>query len=261
MEQKEFGENESSASASPAEAKREVSSIAFPYGDLDDAVEFARAVHEVGGQSCLVEQLAGYLKVASSGGAFRAKMAPPRIFGLIAYERNEISLTPLGMRIVDNQTEKAARVDAFLNVGLYHAIYTKYKGFQLPPPAALEREMAKLGVSTKQTDRARQVFERSAKQAGFFWAGSDRLTLPVTRETRPIEENQSTSVTEALVHPVASTGSASYHPFIEGLLKTLPETGSEWAVKDRAKWLRLAANAFDLIYTGDGEIEIKAVAP
>ncbi len=51
----------------------------------------------------------------------------------------------------------------------------------------------------------------------------------------------------------------NFHPFIEGLLKTLPETGSTWAIKDRAKWLKLAANAFDLIYEGDGEIEIKAV--
>lgn len=50
------------------------------------------------------------------------------------------------------------------------------------------------------------------------------------------------------------------HPFIEGLLATLPEEGKEWAHKDRIKWLMLAANAFDLIYEGEGEeIQIKTV--
>ncbi|MGC2410504.1 MAG: hypothetical protein WA441_11055, partial [Methyloceanibacter sp.] len=52
------------------------------------------------------------------------------------------------------------------------------------------------------------------------------------------------------------------HPFIEGLLRTLPEPFSEWPATDRAKWLQTAANIFDLIYKGEGGIEIKAaVAP
>ncbi len=45
----------------------------------------------------------------------------------------------------------------------------------------------------------------------------------------------------------------TYHPFIEGLLKTLPKTGTKWALRDRAKWLKLAGNAFDLIYEADDE--------
>src|SRR6476646_3426990 len=42
------------------------------------------------------------------------------------------------------------------------------------------------------------------------------------------------------------------HPFIEGLLKTLPEPETEWKSADRVKWLQTAANIFDLIYKGDG---------
>lgn len=270
MSQEEQSKNGNAAAAdtlavSAADAKREMSTIQFPYGDLDDAVAFAKAIHEVGGHSCLVEQLAGFLKVAPTGGAFRARMSHPRIFGLVDYDKGSVSLTPLGMRIVDSTQETAARVDAFLSVPLYRAVYEKYKGYTLPPPAALEREMAGLGVSSKQTDRARQAFERSARQAGFFWAGNERLTLPVIKgklpESRPLDDP-----------PPAGSGAGSggaggangggkdseYHPFIDGLLKTLPATGSEWPIKDRAKWLKLAANAFDLIYEGEGEIEIKA---
>ena len=44
----------------------------------------------------------------------------------------------------------------------------------------------------------------------------------------------------------------SRHPFIEGLLKTLPEPETEWKTADRVKWLQTAANIFDLIYKGDG---------
>jgi hypothetical protein len=46
------------------------------------------------------------------------------------------------------------------------------------------------------------------------------------------------------------------HPFIQGLLKTLPEPETNWAVEGRAKWLQAAANIFDLMYKGSGEIAI-----
>ncbi len=186
-------------------------------------------------------------------------MTYPRIFGLVEYERGTARLTPLGMRVVDPTQEADARVDSFLTVPLYKAIFEKYKGYTLPPPAALEREMGELGVSSKQLGKARQAFDRSARQAGFYWAGIERLTLPVAKgkpETRPITEPPPR---QQLFGSGGGGGNGDgYHPFIEGLLKTLPPVGQQWPVRDRAKWLRLAANAFDLIYEGDGEIEIKA---
>jgi hypothetical protein len=253
----ESASNESGEVAQQPEAKREISSISFPYGDLEDSIAFAKAVHSVGGQSCELEQVAGYLRVSATTGAFRARLASPRIFGLLEYERNTLTLTDLGLRIVDPAQEIAARVEAFLNVPLYRALYEKYKGYTLPRSAALESEMAKLGVSSKQTDKARQAFDRSAKQAGFYWAGNDRLTLPVVKNapTTPPVEGPNTGPKP--IDPPPSDRQP-LHPFIEGLLKTLPETGSAWETKDRIKWLRLAANAFDLIYEGEGEIKISA---
>jgi hypothetical protein len=52
-------------------------------------------------------------------------------------------------------------------------------------------------------------------------------------------------------------GVAGLHPFIQGLLDTLPEPGTNWAVEGRAKWLQAAGNIFDLMYKGDGEITVK----
>jgi hypothetical protein len=81
-------------------------------------------------------------------------------------------------------------------VPLYSAIYEKYKGHLLPPMKALEREMLSLGVSSKQTDKARQAFERSARQAGFFEAGDDRLVRPRLEGaagTLPVDQAPKTS--------------------------------------------------------------------
>ena len=49
------------------------------------------------------------------------------------------------------------------------------------------------------------------------------------------------------------------HPFIEGLLGTLPDpdAGGQWPLEMRITWLRAAANIFDLIYKCEGEITIE----
>jgi len=240
-------ETEPAKPAAAPESKREVSTIAFPYGDLDDSVVIAKAVHSVGGQSCTFEQLAGYLGIVASGGAFRARLATPRIFGLIEYERGSVNLTPLGLRVVDKDQEAAARVDAFLEVPLYKAVYEKYKGYTLPPTAALEREMANLGVSSKQADKARQAFERSAKQAGFFWAGVDRLTLPVVNrkpESKPLDDTPD----DKRKRNGGDGGGSELHPFIQGLIKALPPPGSDWSIGERFKWLNTASSIFGLLY-------------
>ncbi|MPY75996.1 MAG: hypothetical protein GEU87_17265 [Alphaproteobacteria bacterium] len=270
--QEEQTKNDNSGQAqaeTPAESKREQSSIQFPYGDLDDAVQLAKAVHEVGGQSCQVEQLAGHLKVAASGGAFRARLAYPRVFGLVEAERGTISLTQLGLRIVDPNQETAARIEAFLTVPLYKAIYDKYKGYTLPPPAALEREMAGLGVSSKQKDKARQVFDRSARQAGFFWAGTDRLTLPVVKakpETRPIEEtSDSTNGSGRNFGGGGGNGGGGglgLDPLLMALLGKIPPTGDPWPKDQRVRWFRTFAMNVSQIYdTGEEVVDLSINLP
>lgn len=238
-----------STSSNADDVKRERSTIQFPYGDLDNAIEVVKAVYSVGGSSCTLDQVAAALGQAAKGGAFQLRMTYPRIFGLANVEKGEISLTELGQKIVDPTQEASARVDAFLNVPLYKAIFEKYKGYTLPPPVALEREMLNLGVSSKQTDKARQAFDRSAKQAGFYSFGADRLVIPSLKgnkpEGKPLEDKPPTSIG-------ADNGGGGniggYHPFIEGLLKTLPAPDSNWSAEDRKKWLTTAENIFGLIY-------------
>jgi hypothetical protein len=90
---------------------------------------------------------------------------------------------------VDPQKLKDGKVRAFYAVPLYKSIYERFDGRPLPPAAALERVIVELGVSQKQATTARQVFQRSAKQAGFFEHGINRLVEPVTGK-RPADEGQ-----------------------------------------------------------------------
>src|SRR5438132_2853701 len=166
-----------------SEGERQLSTIAFPWADLDNAVRVARGVYNKGGTSLKLEQLAAELGVKVSGGGFRLMYSAAKIFGLVTLGQGTVTLTELGRKVNDpnDQRQKAAKAEAVLTVPLYRALYESYKGGgALPPPSGLEAEMHKLGVVKKATERARQVFQKSAQQAGFFAYGTDRLVLPAT---------------------------------------------------------------------------------
>lgn len=245
--------------------KRTVSTISFPYLDLNAAVEVARAMYETRGHGAMeAADLAATLNQTVSGN-FRLKTGTARIFGLTEKEGRDLTkLSDLGLRIIEESTEAEARAAAFMHVPLYSAIYEQYKGQRLPPPKALEREMQGLGVSGKQTDKARQAFERSARQAGFFAKGEDRLVKPhfdgqaperQASDDKPQDEERSNSGGSG---GGSGGGGGDYHPFVEGLLQTMPEPGTLWAIEGRAAWLEAAANVFKLMYEGEGKIKISA---
>lgn len=114
----------------------------------------------------------------TTNSTFRTKVATAKTFGMLGNQRGEAVLTELGRRIADPTTEAAARADAFMHVPLYRKLYEDYAGKLLPGDSGLEAEIERLGVPEKSSSRARQVFQRSAEQAGFFSHGRNRLTKP-----------------------------------------------------------------------------------
>ncbi|HWZ82605.1 MAG TPA: hypothetical protein VNW47_08275 [Terriglobales bacterium] len=232
------------------------STIEFPYLDLDDAVQIAKTMKERAGTSCLREQLAGYLGVSPTGGGFNLRLGTAKMFGVVTYERGGIELTPLGIRIVDAQQERAARVEAFLKIPLYSKLYDKFKSTSLPPAQGLEEQIASLGVAPKQKDKARQVFLRSAKQAGFFEVANDRLILPALGivPTLKIEEAAQGKIPE----PIKQQQQPPIYPyFIQGLLEKLPPEGATWPKEERKRWLNLAELAFDVMYRDGEKAQVK----
>ncbi len=254
------GENVSSVSdAGKAKAGEEAdarqrSTIGFPYEDLNSAFEIAQAIHNhVGLGDCEDDQLASWTKQSPKSSGYRMQLAATRMFGLMESVGGRYRLTDLGRAVVDPQRARDARVRAFLNVPLYVAVFEKYKGGVLPPTAAFERDIQSLGVAEKMKDRARRYLERSAEQAGFFEQGRDRLVRPGVREMA--EAPPPAAAEEPHVQAKGGGGGGDmegFHPFVQGLLKTLPEPDTEWASSARVKWLQTAANIFDLIYKGDG---------
>jgi hypothetical protein len=245
------------------------SSISFPYRDLDSGIAVAQAIHNAGAVPLTTDQLAGVMGLQAGSGNYVLKVATARIFGLTVNNNGKVELTDVGFDIVDRdeKRQKAARAKAFLTVPLYRRVYDEFRGRSLPPKLGLEQAFVKFGVSAKQKEAARLAFEKSAAQAGFFAAGTDRLIEPIIGAASPRSDDtvvdddpdRLARVQNTPPPPPASVAQ-EFHPFIQGLLDTLPEPNTNWTVEGRAKWLMAAANIFDLIYKGSGEITIVAKA-
>ena len=241
----------------PASGRRERSSIAFPYGDLDSAVNVARTIYTRAGGQCGLDQLAAWLDYKSvDSGTFRLHVSTARIFGFLTTSRNALELTDLGARVADTGRERQARVEAFLSVPLYRKTFDEFRGQSLPPDAGLESAFARMGVAAKQTNKARQAFQRSALQAGFFDAGKDRLVEPVMpapeKRVRPSSEADTEPPPPAPVPSAAEVEPEPWrHPFIQGLISTLPAPGTPWSDTERKEWLTAAEHIFALIYKAE----------
>lgn len=247
------------------DGKRERSTIEFPYMDLDDAVEVANAIHRTTGSGvCAPDQLAAALDLSMNSSGFRSRISTAKMFGLVSSDRggNGAHLTPLGLDIINPEKLRRAKVEAFLKVPLYKALFDRKRGQVLPPAAALEREMAQIGVSSKQTDRARQTFERSAQSAGFFDAGRDKLVMPAFASTPPLEKEGETGGGGggggAGGGGSRSTQRGHLDVVVEALIQKLPPGDQPFPVDARIRWLRQIEMAFQDAYgEGEAEIEIK----
>ncbi len=254
---------EAAPSSEAPKDSRDASTIGFPYTDLKVAIEAARTILKAGAVPLSRDQLAGALGQQAGSGNFSIKVGAARMFGLAETVAGKYQLTRLGFDILDaNETRvKVAMAKAFLNVPLYKRTYDEFRNGQLPPrPHGLENAFASFGVARKQTDKARRAFENSARLAGFFDHGNDKLVEPVLG---PIGDRPATMSAETATppppsppHSAVTMPEATEHPFIKGLLLSLPKLGDQWDADGRMKWLKTAADAFDLMYQGSGPITI-----
>jgi hypothetical protein len=234
---------------SESSTRRERSTIRFPYVDLAGAEQIAQAVHNnYGFGSCELDQLAAALSTTTASSTFRQKLAGAGTFGLVRVRRQRVELTDLGKRIVDPETHNGARAEAFLRVPLYRAIFDRYRGVKLPPDPGLESEMVGLGVSTKQTERARQVLQRSAQYAGFFHQGRDRLVQPPAVEGAGLPQPPPPPLEESA--PADTDFLNQLHPIIAGLVRMLPHADDKWSPDEQKAWLRVAEVNFAFLYGG-----------
>lgn len=244
------------------DGKRERSTIEFPYMDLEDAVEVAKAIHRTTGSTpCQHDQLAAALNLSMNSSGYRVRVSTARLFGLLDSDRGSgaVRLTELGQMASDTVREREAKAKAFLNVPLFKKVYELNRGKQLPPPAALEREMAGLGVAEKQKERARQVFQRSAEVAGFFELDKSRLIMPtgVGESLPPSALNEGNDDTEKNGSGGGGDG-LGLDPLLVELLKKIPQADKGWPATQRVRWFRTFAMNVSQIYDDENDpIEMK----
>jgi hypothetical protein len=257
------GENVSSVADNGADDGdgRQRSTIQFPYNNLGDATEVAQAIHSHAGTGdCDDSQLSAWMNLSPKSSGYRIQISAARMFGLIETTAGRHKLSPLGRTIVDPQRERDARARAFLTVPLYRVIFDNYKGGVLPPPAALERDMVAMGVAEKQTSRARQVFERSAEQAGYFEHGKSRLVMPAVsiREDDP-PPPPADEIDKGGKGGNGGGSDLSLDPLLLALLKKIPDVEKGWPAAQRVRWFRTFAMNVSQIYDGEAmdPVELK----
>ncbi len=254
-------DNDNAGATEAIQQKRVVSGIEFPYADLETVIELAVQLQKNAGGEADDTELAAWLNQSSNGGTYRSRRSAARMFGLIEVSSSKVILTPLGRDIVDTSKSSAARSEAFLKPELYAAMYEKLKGQVLPPPSAIERMMVQLNISPKQKERARQAFMKSATHAGYIDPATSRFVKPGNASSqRP--ELEGRDKTNAASKSGGSGGdgggkSGGNHLIIQGLVQALPDVGTEWEAESRVVWLKLAENAFNLIYKGGARIRIE----
>jgi hypothetical protein len=238
--------------------KRDRTLIEFPYSDLNRSAEMTSALGLAGGKAWIDQtQLAVAMNMTVTGGTFRGRLSAARMFGFIETEGGKVRLSDLGIRLLDDATEKEAKAEGFLNVPLYRVMYESYNGMPLPPAAAIERQMISVGVPSKQAERARQAFASSAQAAGFI-AINGRFSKPTFASVEEPQPSPDKGQDNDGGSAGSGAGGGNLHPFIQGLLETLPQPGTDWSANERADWLNAAATMFKLIYKGGGNVTVKA---
>ena len=154
-----------------------------------------------------------------------------------------MTLTPLGLKMVDPTQQKAAKVEAFLNVPLYSKLYETYKGNTLPPPAGFENEMAKLGVQEADRQGAPDV-PAGCAQAGFLCCSARMSGDPdgpgpaMATEISLTQVGEKRFTTPLLAAKGALAAPAAWHwrwwrrpkSAHRGTDQTLPPANTEWRV-------------------------------
>ena len=250
--------DETNAAESSGGRKWERSSIEFPYSDIGRAEGLVRALYDRGGGTAEPAQLAAWMDQTVKSGTFRSCFSAARLFGFVESDRELVRITEAGRDIVDPEHADRARAQAFLRVPLFNEMFRIHSGHVLPQATAIERQMVELGVPPKQKARARQVFQKSASLANYV-TETGRLVKPAVMNTPT--EAKDTGVSEDVdsgEDGAEIRRNSPYHPFIEGLLRELPDTKGfcKWTIEEQAEWLRAAASIFKLLSKTGGRIDI-----
>ncbi|HEX9565317.1 MAG TPA: hypothetical protein VF981_15155 [Gemmatimonadaceae bacterium] len=248
---------------------RAKSGVAFPYWDLDSAIEVAQVMHDRAGGSCDNVQLAALLGYSGvSNGSFRTRVSAAKMFGIIEdTDDGRLRVSARGRTILSPVTPsdgQRARVEAFLAVDLFRRVFDRFHGGTLPEQVGLRNLLS--GEYQVVPDRVAptvRILLDSAQQAGLFdMAGNrTRMVMPVGVPAAASSERDSTPAATPASPPNGTTpkmgggggggggdGSDGIDPAIVGLLRRLPPGGTAMTEKRRKALIDAFTNVIEFLY-------------
>ncbi len=246
------------------------SGTAYPYFDLQDSIEVAKAIHEKGGGTCgrdMVAAALGYSTIKS--GAFLSRIYAAKQFGLIQIQGDILSTTDRATQVLHPVMPNdaiAARAEAFLAVALFRKVYEKYKGRALPPEVGLKNLLkTEYKIVEDRIQPALRVMLASAEQAGFFMAGGKERMIAPSGAAQPetAKQDGTQKVSSEDVPPYctkpATTGGWGHgptrvHPALIAMPKKFPRPGTQWPQAKKDRFMTAFRGIVDVIYP-DPEVQ------
>lgn len=235
----------------------------YPYFDLNDSIEVAKAVHERGGGNCSRAQLAAFLNYKTTrSGTFISRIYAAKQFGLVEFSGDSISTTDRGNRVlhpVFAEDEAAARIEAFLSIPLFSRVFETFDGKQLPADVGLQNLLQnRMGIVPDRVKPALRVLMQSAEQAGFFetTGNKSRMIKPIVSQqqaAKPDAQHAERSKPEPTQDQKPSSGTGDggppgVHPALVAILRELPRSGTEWPKSKKDRFIVGFRGILDIVY-------------
>lgn len=258
---------ESTQTETQPNKKRPRSETKFPYYDLNNGLDLARAVRDQGGGECNLEQLARFTDTKSTGsGAFRSRISSAALFGLVTAGGGKVAITGRAQTILSPEYDEDAqweRVTAFLSVPLFKAIHDHYRGSPLPAEVGLKNALEHtFGVVKDRVAPTYRVFMSSGEQAGFFAMGKTHLVQP---HIKPRDEKKREDREKPPSGPTPPGGAEppappppGVHTVLSGWLQLLPPDSQGWPREKFDTWIQGFTAAVKILHPIEDE---KGVTP
>lgn len=145
----------------PKSKRAYVSQAEIPKHSLLEVVALAQSLQDnFAGKNAPPHQLAGALDISPTSSKWQSLSGAGVAYGLTdgAYNAHDISLTPLGRRVVATEIEGddlKAKLESALKPGIMSKFFTRYNRAKLPPDKIAHNVLASMGVPS---DRLTEVF-------------------------------------------------------------------------------------------------------
>jgi len=168
-----------------------------PVLDLGEAASVLARASQHGWEHTVAE-IAGYMGHATTNsGAFRAKLAALRDYGLVSGRGESLEISPVGRKVALPESDElrlAALQEAFANTVFGPVYQESVKGSPLSIDSIGRRAVTRLGVAPASQRQFGEVFAHSASAAGLAeTTGDGKITLLARPQARSSDEDDRVS--------------------------------------------------------------------